>query len=45
MEALFLVGLILALVEEALDRGRNILGWGVVAVCIGLLWSALERLL
>ena len=45
MEALYLVGLILALVEEIIDRGRSILGWAVVAVCIGLLWTSLERLL
>jgi hypothetical protein len=44
MEALYLVGLILALVDELLEHGRNILGWAVVAVCIGLLWTHLSHL-
>ena len=45
MEALYLVALILALVDEFIAHGRSILGWAVVAVCLGLLWHTLEGLL
>ena len=45
MEALYLVGLILALVDEIIEHGRSLLGWAVVVVCIGLLWPTLGRLL
>ena len=40
-EICFIVGLILALVAEFEARGRSIVGWAVVAVCIGLLWGPL----
>lgn len=40
--ALFIAGLVLALIEEFNAHGRSILGWAVVLVCIGLLWGALR---
>jgi hypothetical protein len=41
-EILFIVALVLALIEEFQAQGRSLLGWAVVAVCIGLLWGALR---
>jgi len=38
---LFIVALILALIEEFQAQGRSLIGWAVVAVCIGLLWGQL----
>jgi hypothetical protein len=40
----FFVALILALVDEFQARGRSLLGWAVVLVCIGLLWGLFARL-
>ena len=37
--SLLLVGLLLALLEELNARGRSILGWAVVFVCLALLWG------
>jgi hypothetical protein len=41
-EILFIVALVLALIEEFQAAGRSLLGWAVVAVCVGLLWGALR---
>jgi hypothetical protein len=41
-EILFIVALVLALIEEFQAQGRSLLGWAVVAVCVGLLWGALR---
>jgi hypothetical protein len=38
-DALFIAALVVALVDEFIARGRNLLGWAVVLVCIGLLWG------
>lgn len=38
---LFAIGLVLALVEEFQAQGRSLVGWAVVAVCLGLLWGQL----
>lgn len=38
---LFVIGFVLALVEEFQAQGRSLLGWAVVAVCAGLLWGHL----
>lgn len=38
---LFVIGLVLALIEEFQSQGRSLVGWAVVAVCIGLLWGQL----
>ncbi len=35
--ALFLTGLILAIVEQVIARGRSILAYAVIALAIGLL--------
>lgn len=37
----FIIGLILAAIEEARTRAQSLLGWAVIAVCIGLLWHAI----
>jgi hypothetical protein len=39
--ALFIAALVLALIEEFQARGRSLLGWAVVLVCIGLLYPTL----
>lgn len=39
---LFLVGLILAAVEEFQAQGRSLVGWAVIAIAIGLIWGALH---
>ena len=38
---LIIVGLVLALIEEFQSAGRSLLGWGVVFVCVALLWGQL----
>ena len=45
MTALYLAALLLALIDQAIARGRSIVGWAVILVCIGLLWVDLARLL
>lgn len=37
----FVIGLVLALIDEFQAHGRSFVGWAVVAVCIGLLWGHL----
>ncbi len=37
----FVIALVLALIAEFEAQGKSILGWAVVAVCIGLLWGNL----
>ena len=37
--ALYLVALILALVDELRARGQSLAGWAVTFVCVGLLWG------
>jgi len=41
----FFVALILALIDEAQAHGRSLLGWAVVAICVGLLWGQLQHVL
>lgn len=38
---LIIVGLVFALVEEFQAEGRAIGWWGVVSICLGLLWGQL----
>jgi len=38
---LFIVGLILAAIDEVRARGQSLTGWAVILVCIGLLWGRL----
>ena len=38
---LFIVALVLALVEEFQAQGRSLIGWAVVAICVGLLYGHL----
>jgi hypothetical protein len=40
-EVLFVIGIGCALVEETNARGRAVGWWGVVAICVGLLWGSL----
>jgi hypothetical protein len=39
---LIVIGLVLALVDEFQAQGRSIIGWALVAVCLGLLWGQLS---
>ena len=36
---LFIVGLILAAIDEVRARGQSLTGWAVILICIGLLWG------
>ncbi len=36
-----IIALIIALVAEFEARGRNLVGWAVVVLCIALLWGRL----
>ncbi len=36
---LFLLGLAFGLIEEFQAQGRSLVAWGLVFVCIGLLWD------
>lgn len=38
---LIIIGLVLALVDEFQAQGRSLIGWGLIAVCLGLLWGQL----
>jgi len=37
--ALTIAALVLALVEELQSRGRSLVGWAVVFLCLALLWG------
>ena len=39
---LYIIGLLFALVVQFQAQGKSLLAWGVIAVCIGLLWGALN---
>lgn len=37
--ALYLAGLLLAVIDQAMARGRSPVTWAVILVCLGLLWG------
>lgn len=37
-DVLFIVGLVLAAVEQARAKGQSLLAWAIIVVCVGLLW-------
>lgn len=41
-EVLYIVALIMAAIDLIRSRGQSLTGWGVVLVCVGLLWGVLR---
>lgn len=38
---LFIVGLVLAIVEEVQAQGRSLVGWAVIVIAVGLIYAQL----
>ena len=41
-EALFLLALLFAVIEQIKARGESLVSWAVILIAIGLLWGALR---
>lgn len=42
LDVIVVIALVLAIIEEFEAKGRSLIAWAVILICVRLLWGALQ---